>query len=60
MSENEAIVNKFKPHGSSLFYRIIKGNIEKIIEDEKALRLINNEVEFEKNISSQIQTYLGK
>lgn len=58
--ENAEIVNRFKARGSALFFNIIKGKDERIIEDAKVWLLVNDETEFTNYIVATIQRYLGR
>ncbi|HML19763.1 MAG TPA: nitrophenyl compound nitroreductase subunit ArsF family protein [Candidatus Dependentiae bacterium] len=60
LPENATIVNQFKARGSSLFFNIIKGKDERIIEDSKVWLLVNDETEFTNYIVTSIQRYLGR
>jgi disulfide oxidoreductase YuzD len=58
--ENAEIVNRFKARGSALFFNVIKGKDEQIIEDAKVWLLVNDETEFTNYIAATIQRHLGR
>ena len=60
LPENKGIVAKFKARGSALFFNVLKGSDETIIEDTKVWRLIGDESEFINYIATTIQRYLGR
>lgn len=60
LPENAAIVNQFKARGSALFFNVIKGKDETILEDSKVWRLVDNEAEFMTYVADTIQNYLGR